>query len=316
MRFPAAFLVLLCLASGLSGPAAAEERFTVLYTASLNGNMDGCDCPGLPRAGLVKRAAALRARADRGRTLLVDAGDIFDSYPDLALSDIIIETYRELRYDAAAVGDQEFSNGPQALLDRRQAVPFLCGNLIICPDETRCEFFSPAPLVVEKAGLRVAVQAVLDPNAFVLHPGELGSSVKLGEPRFAIEGFLEYARAERAALTVLLYHGRYESAREAVSAATASVGLRPDVVVVGHEQRLIDAETDRGTVYVSPGEEGNRIGMLELSIGEAGPRIVSNRFRLMSYSDDPDDPAAAARYARYLEELKRLIRSPGKEELP
>jgi 2',3'-cyclic-nucleotide 2'-phosphodiesterase (5'-nucleotidase family) len=316
MRRAAVSLILTVLALGLSGTAAAEERFTLLYTASLNGNMDGCTCPGFPRAGLVKRAAALRTLTENGRSLLVDAGDIFDSYADLPLADIILETYRELGYDAAAVGDQEFANGPLALLDRRETVPFLCGNLIVCPDETRCVFFSPAPLFAEKAGLRAAVQAVLDPAAFVLHPGELGASVKLSEPRFAIEVFLELARAERPALTVLLYHGPYEAAREAVRAAAASTGLRPDVVVVGHEQRLIDAETDRGTVYVSPGEEGNRIGMLELSIGDDGPRIVSNRFRLMSYTDDPDDPAAAVRYARYLEGLKRLIRTYEEKELP
>ena len=53
----ASFLAAALLWLAALSPAAA---LTVLYSASLNGNLDGCDCRSHPRAGLAARAAWLR----------------------------------------------------------------------------------------------------------------------------------------------------------------------------------------------------------------------------------------------------------------
>lgn len=70
-----------------------------------------------PVAGLVKRAAFLRSLETSGPSLILDAGDIFDEYPDPDLAAHILQVYAELGYDAIAVGDQEFTNGAAGLLE-------------------------------------------------------------------------------------------------------------------------------------------------------------------------------------------------------
>ena len=62
-------------------------------------------------------------------------------------------------------------------------------------------------------------------------------------------------RKEKVDIKVLLYHGGYESA---VKLAKSIEGI--DVIVVGHEQKLIEAEKAGKTIIVSPGAEGNYLG--------------------------------------------------------
>ena len=98
-------------------PADAETTLTIYYTASLNGNLDGCTCEMNPVAGLVKRAAYLRNLDASSPTVILDAGDIFDEYPDLEPQDV----EQSLRYAAWTVDDTiyvptdyDFSKGERA----------------------------------------------------------------------------------------------------------------------------------------------------------------------------------------------------------
>ena len=121
--------------------AKKEEIIKILYTTSLNGNLDGCECKVASRAGLVKRASYLRSLTDRGNIILVDVGDILSARPDELLANEILETYREIGYDVIGVGDQEFSNGIEKLLKYREYNLLVSNNLAVCPDENICIFF-------------------------------------------------------------------------------------------------------------------------------------------------------------------------------
>ena len=166
-RLAAALLCLVALP-----PAAA---LTVLYSASLNGNLDGCDCKSTPRAGLAARAAWLRSYPQREPVLLVDAGDLLDVVPDPELAREILESYAELGYDAVAVGDQ-------------------------------------APLVFSKGDEKVGLLALLDPQVFTLYPEELRGSMKLEEPGLAAAPLVSAMRAQPLDWVVVLYHGPLEEA--------------------------------------------------------------------------------------------------------
>jgi len=112
------------------------ETLRIYYSASLNGNIDGCNCDMAPTAGLVKRAAFLRSREAPEPSLLLDAGDIFDAFPDEELAHNILEVYRELGYDFIAVGDQELSNGLDSLLEYGRDFPLVCHNLSVLVEGT------------------------------------------------------------------------------------------------------------------------------------------------------------------------------------
>jgi|GEM_PF-1381572 len=287
------------LAAALLGPAAPAGALTVLYTASLNGNLDGCDCRGNPRAGLAARAAWLRGYP--GEALLVDAGDILDVSPDPELAREILEAYAELGYDVVALGDQEFSGGAQAVASWRGGFPLSANNLTLCLED-RCLFFDPEPLVKTLGSETVGVLALLDPRVFALYPEELRRSLKLEEPAQAAAPLVSALRARPVDWVVVLYHGPLEEA-ERLAARVPDI----DLIVVGHEQRLVPPRRVNGALLASPGEEGNRVGILTLRKDALGRTRSTHQFRLFRF-EDPRDPQILARLERYRRRLREALK--------
>jgi 2',3'-cyclic-nucleotide 2'-phosphodiesterase (5'-nucleotidase family) len=295
------------LAGAVPTPApctgAGEAGFVVYYTASLNGNLDGCTCPTRPRAGLVKRAAYLRALPDRAAAILVDAGDIFDVLPDDLAPGIILDVYGELGYDAVAVGDQELANGSEALLALKRTHPLLSNNLTLCPSPSVCSIISTSPIIVTRPAGSVGICALIDPEVFALSLGQTKDEVKITEPRDVAAALRARLEGERVDLSILLFHGSFEAAERL---AREVPGF--DLIVVGHEQRLFEPLRAGSTLIVSPGEEGNRVGRIEFRAGPTGAVPGRNAFRLLSYSKDPDDPTTRARVDAYLDELRSRLK--------
>jgi 2',3'-cyclic-nucleotide 2'-phosphodiesterase (5'-nucleotidase family) len=288
---------LLCLAA--LSPASA---LTVLYSSSLNGNLDGCDCKGTPRAGLAARAAWLKGYPERAAALLVDAGDILEAEPDPELAREVLEAYAALGYDAVAVGDQEFSCGVAQLASWRGRFPLRSHNLMLC-QEDRCLYFDLEPLVLDKGGETVGVLALLDPGVFALYPAEVRESLKLTPPAQAASPLVSALRARGVDWVVVLYHGTLEQAERL---ARQVPGI--DLLVVGHEQRLVQPRRVNDTLLVSPGEEGNRIGLLTLR-RDARRRVRSaHEFRYFRFGMDPRDPEILARLERYRRALRDALK--------
>ncbi len=302
MKALPAVLVLALAAVSLFANGDGEPTLTILYSSSLNGNLDGCECKGQPRSGLVKRAAWLRALEQPEQILLVDGGDLLDPYPDPELATAIFDTYLELGYTAIALGDQEFANGVESLLEYRQRYPLMAHNLTICPDENRCIFFSTTPQIVEKAGLRIGLFALIDPQVFTLYPTQLKTKLKIQDPKTAARNQLAYLDEQGVEITVLLYHGPYQGAKQ-VAEAVGGV----DVLILAHEQRLIEPRRVGDTIIASPGEDGNRLGILTLEVLAGGRIEYSNTFHLFSWQNDPDDPAVRRRINEYKKRLRERL---------
>ncbi len=291
------------LAAALLGLAAVPPAaaLTVLYSASLNGNLDGCDCRSNPRAGLAARAAWLRSDPRRIEALLVDAGDLLDVDPDPELAREILEAYAELGYDAMAAGDQELNAGAREAASWRGRFALRAHNLTLCLED-RCLFFDTEPLVLSKGGETVGLIALLDPQAVALYPETLRGSLKLQPPVDAAGPLVSELRARKVDWIVVLFHGPLA---EAERLARKVRGI--DLVVVGHEQRLVEPRRVNGALIVSPGEEGNRLGLLSLRKGPFGLVRSAHEFRLFRFDRDPRDPQILARFERYRRRLREAL---------
>ncbi len=279
-------------------PASA---LTVLYSASLNGNLDGCDCRSNPRAGLAARAAWLRTDPRRAGALLVDAGDLLDANPDPELAREILEAYAELGYDAVAVGDQELGGGIREAASWRGSFALQAHNLVLCLDD-RCIFFGTEPLVLSKGDETVGLVALLDPQALALYPESLRSGLKIQPPAAAAAPLVSELRARKVDWVVVLYHGPLQ---EAERLARQVPGI--DLIVVGHEQRLVEPRRVNGALVASPGEEGNRLGLLTLRKSAFGRIRSAHEFRLFRFDRDPRDPQILARFERYRQALRKVL---------
>ena len=167
------FLILIFLPFGVFSEGQKEPALTIIYSASLNGNLDGCDCKSEPKAGLVKRIKYLKELASRDKILLIDGGDSLDLYPDKEISRIIFTLYAQIGYDVVGVGDQDFVNGAKHFLDNRHNYPLLSNNLTICPTSESCVIFSGSPLFLVKNGIKVGIFSLLDPKVIRFTPEKL-----------------------------------------------------------------------------------------------------------------------------------------------
>jgi 2',3'-cyclic-nucleotide 2'-phosphodiesterase (5'-nucleotidase family) len=290
-------------------PADAENTLTIYYTSSLNGNLDGCTCDMNPVAGLVKRAAFLRALEHSGPTLILDAGDIYDEYPDPDLDRHILEVYEELNYDAIAVGDQEIPSVAANTLEYKTNSPLICHNLLIqnsppedAPSEEKAReslVFTPGPVVVESKGLRIGILSLIDPATVPL-PSDKG--IRIADPIPVAEMMLKRYGQMGLDATVLLYHGPFRSAEQLVNACP---GI--DVAIFAHEQRLVAPRKIGSALLASPGEEGNQLGILTLHLSHRGIENFESNFRFFSYEEDPDDPAVRSRIDTYRQKLRSLL---------
>ena len=281
-----------------------EQELTLYYTASLNGNLEGCDCKGAPKAGLVKRAAFLKDLPSESSSILVDGGDIFEVHADELLADYILEVYDKYGYDAVGIGDQEFSNGPEYLLEKAESFPFVCHNLRVMDERGKWRNVSEGPTVIRKGRAAVGIISVIDPEVFTFYGPDTTDRLEITPPATTAERQAGFLAEQDVSLVLLLYHGYWDHAVETVEAVT---GI--DVAVVAHEQLLKEPVERNGTVMVSPGEQGNRVGILQLRVEKGRIKEYINRFEYFSYTRDPDDPYVREVINEYYKELTERIKT-------
>jgi len=114
---------------------------------------------------------------------------------------------------------------------------------------------------------------------------------------------MESMTADSCQVKILVFHGPLDAAETVVRAVPGF-----NAVIVGHEQRLIEERKGR-TLILSPGEEGNRVGLLRVSVPAGGAAETSVSFTLFSYETDPDDPEVKRLADDYMVKLRALIQA-------
>lgn len=269
---------------------AAEVR--ILYSASLNGNLDGCTCRVQPVSGLVKRGAFIEAyRKEHPGVVLVDTGDLIANARNQKLSRSIFEAYRLLRYDAVLPGDQDLSLGPQGI--GGAGLPFVAGNLWVRRSFPRSDGrLGPAFLSLNRSGARITIAGIVHPDALRFSGSSVRESFRLAEPRQSLTGL------PGADLLIVLSH----SGRAADRKLAAELG-RPALFFGGHDQVLLEKPIPLagGITYFQPGRDGDRLGEVVVrTLGGGKYQIVSHRLHRFDHATSPDHPA-----------IRRLIQNLG-----
>jgi 2',3'-cyclic-nucleotide 2'-phosphodiesterase (5'-nucleotidase family) len=294
----------LSLAFLLASSMLPAQTLTIYYTASLRGNLDGCTCERNKVAGLVKRAAYLRALPRGGASLRLDAGDILDATTDPDLSREILAVYRELGYAAVGVGETELSEGAQALLAYSHRFPFLAHNLSIRASSGHWVPLSAKPLLLTRAGVRIAILAVIDPQVLADHKELTEGRIRLDEPGQTVTRLAGESRRQGARLVIVLFHGPNAEARR-----LAEQNPAVDVMLFGHQGWIVPPEKAGRALIASPGENGNRMGVLTLHLGYSGVESFEHRLVAFDYAKDPDDPSVRLRVTAYRKKLQARLRA-------
>jgi len=279
----------------LSGLLIFPQSLEIFYTASLNGNLDGCDCKAVPRAGLVRTASFIRQRDPS--SLFFDLGDSFDVYPDEHLHTAIQSAYLSLHLDGAALGDQDFIEGVDWI--KNSSHPYLAHNLRIDGDEV-----SPQFKRFSTAGIEVGVGAVIDPGVFYFSADKIKERLIIADPIATAMALLQDMDTAGIDVKVLLYHGSLERARDIMTTQTGW-----DIILVGHEQRLESQISADGRRFLgSPGDNGNRVGVVKITVAEGRIESLHSRFSHFSYWEDPKDPHINGILEEYRRSLLERLR--------
>lgn len=257
-RYSIALLCLLTVALTGSGegnrPDASEDPVHLLFTTNLSGSLDDCRCGG-PVVGGMNRLLHLieRQRERHPDLLLVDGGDFLNSYSLPDANRIMLRLMAMARYDAVAVGDQEFVETPdflrEALFTEAPPAPLLAANL-------RHPAFPDFDGVrrTRAGATAVAIAALVGDDCFdFIDPGAL----ERGDPAAALRAIAAEMQAG-SDLQVLLWHGGWTEAR---AVATAFPWL--DVMILGHNH-LRHVERIGTTTLAEAGSAAEYLGHLVL----------------------------------------------------
>ncbi len=270
------------------------KRITILCTSSLLGRLDGCECPEERAGGLVATAGFLRASRTASRqTILVDAGDALPAEPDYELSWRILESYRDLGYDAVGLGDTELFNAASLLEGCQAAIPLVASNLFLKGKKGWAAF--PTSVVLRPAGdLTIGILSLLDPDCLSGVREGRRERLRLSAPVPAAEKAIALGKSQGADCLVLLYHGGY---RNAVQVAEALPEL--DVIVLAHEGLLRKALKVGRCIIFSPGKAAGVVGILTITASAKGVESFESEFRYFDYRREGRDPLIERRALEY-----------------
>lgn len=280
-----------------SGPvsAGAGLRLRLLATSDLHGHLlpwdDLTDRPA-PGIGLAQVASLIaEARAEVPNSLLLDNGDFLTGSPLTeflahdphwsAAENPVIAAMNHLGYDAATLGNHEFSLG---LAHLRRALrgarfPVVSANTLRVATSRRRRLVPGYTLLqrdcCDGAGqvhrLKIAVLGVLPPQTALWERLTLAGRLEVDDMLPHLRRTLQAARRQGADVVVVLAHtglgAEGGSARQENVAHLIRALPGVDAVIAGHTHQTLAAPAEPGRPpLVMPGFNGSHLGVIDLDL--------------------------------------------------
>lgn len=310
-----------------AGAAAADYSITILHTNDFHARFEpinrfdsNCspedNTEGKCFGGSARIVTAIDdAKARSDNWLLVDGGDqfqgsLFYNYYKGAAS---AEMMNKMGYDAMAVGNHEFDDGPPVLREFVDAleVPLLMANADSSAEPLLSGTVQKS-VVVEKAGERIGLIGLTpQDNAELASPG----GVTFSDPVPAVQAEVDRLTSEGVNKIVVLSHSGF-GVDQRIAEQTTGV----DVIVGGHSHTLL-SNTQEGaaapyplmigdTAIVQAYAYGKYLGELNVTFDDDGVITAATGEPILldaSVTEDPDTVARIQELAVPLEEIRTRV---------
>ena len=311
------------------GCGAGDAALTVLYTNDVHGMLLPHDKYTEPDAaalgvtedvgGVCRRASYINSvrKYTKHTVLLLDAGDIFTRGPARSLEGKPdIELMNLMKYDAAAIGNNEFKGDEYKgkptpasidILAERQkqaAFPFLCANVY---KDGRRAF---TPYIIKAEGLRIGIFGVTAPSSAAY------KSTEGYEFRDAVDEAAKVAEELKSRTDLIICLSHAGIIDDMVMAHRCK---DIDLIVGGHTHtwlptplfsaagRPIRDKNVNGVIVCSAGEYGVATGRIDLKIckqQDGSWAVGKYTAKLVPMTSEyPDDPEAKAVLEKYWKPL-------------
>lgn len=335
-----------CLALALRPGPAVAEKLRILHTNDMHAHLEPfVNKAGEFRGGFARLATlANRERAGADWSLLLNAGDSFQGTPyyNFFHGEAEIRCMSLMGFDAMAVGNHEFDDGPVNLLRQVGAFadfPIVCANITVpvwmveraamaatgpelpppiasdappeAPDAPR-QGLGPPFIVRDFGPLQVAIVGVTTENLPQIVARRNLEGVDVAPVEATLRRVVPEAR-KRADLVVVTSHCGLQ-----VDSLLARRVPGIDVIVGSHDHQalhqpvLIPNPKARnglgGVLLVEAGSWAEYLGRLDLDVDLPSGRIAAWSGELLPVTDDLEEsPAVSALVRRYKAELDPLV---------
>lgn len=301
------FLLLTALlgSAAFGNAAAAPLTVTLLHTDDLHGHLEPSKVGENTYGGYSRQTTLVRQfTASDPNPLVLSGGDTFQGtlfytlYQGLA--DVLFMNYQG--YQAMAVGNHEFDNGPAALarFAQKAKFPVLAANIDVSAEPLLKDLVKPY-VVLSIGGEKVGVIGAVTPDLPEL--SSPGPNVKMLELMTALKNSAEQLRDQGVNKVVLVSHLGY-TVEQQVAAAVPGI----DVIVGGHSHTLLgtfdnkDFPKSEGpyptivqnpdgnkTLLVAAWEWGKVLGRLKVTFDDAGAVTAWEGNPIPVSQDIPED---------------------------
>lgn len=266
--------------------AKRTTRLRILATTDLHAHLVGWDYhrdEAAPHMGLLSLAGQIaRCRAEVPLSLLVDNGDFLQGSP---LGDWYAETnppdphpmiaaMNDLGYDAANIGNHEFSHGLPLLraAAAKARFPLLCANLALPGNPP----FRPDLLLTRLVPgidrpLHIGITGIAPPQTAMWESRALNGTLSAQDPLAAATEAVHRLRAAGADIVLLLAHTGIGEGTALPMMENAGIPLAEhsgaDALILGHTHRFYpDGETTLARPAVMAGCYGCHLGCIDLDL--------------------------------------------------
>jgi len=258
---------------------AQEKSLFVLHTNNTNGALENCYCPDNPFGAVEKRSIYVNDFIKKNpNTIFVDAGDIFTMSKQFLKDSLMAEAYNLLPYDAILFGDQEITMESNVLSELRKII-----NIPVVSTNFDLEG-SVRSIIINKAGLRIALLGIIDEYAIKYYPEEIKDRIKLQDPIEEVKKELSRLKDKVDVIILLTHQGTDKDV------ALAKEIKDIDLIVGAHSQSLLEKpDKVNGALIVQAGKSGYQVGVTKLLIKNNKVINSSGRVDTMKFemSDDP-----------------------------
>ncbi|MGA2774520.1 MAG: hypothetical protein ABSE81_00425 [Candidatus Omnitrophota bacterium] len=266
MKIDFKILILLLTVFGFTFRAYAgsnTKEITLIYTGETHGMIYPCNCPIEPDGGVARRATLVKQlRLEYPASLLLSTGGFFaagplDQYSQNAELDkqrtlVNLAAMEEMKYDAVAVGDDEFNFGKAFLSDNiaKSSLRFLSANI---------KMQKAAPYIIkETAGLKIGITAVTSPKA-----GQKTEGLEIFNPKEAVIQAVKELKAKGANIIILLSNlGEDEDTRLVQDVSGIDIVITGRALINSEELSLKKGDT----LFLRTSWQGRKLNKAVLSI--------------------------------------------------
>lgn len=312
-----------------SGMASAEYTLHILHTNDMHSRIESinkydstCNAEGEAEGSCFGGVARVKTAVDQKRAeldgqnvLVLDAGDPFQgslfysTYKGAAEAEFM----EQIAYDAMAVGNHEFDDGPQGLADfiAKVTFPVVSGNLDLA-GEPSLNGQVEDHLVLEVGGQKIGIVSALATNT--VETSSPGEGVIFQDEIEALKADVAALEAEGVDMIIALNH---VGLRKDLDIAANVPGI--DVVIGGHSHTLMSNDDEGTPAY--PEMVGSTavaqayaytkyLGHLTVTFDDAGAVVSAAGDPMVLDASVTPDEAFSARIAEMgapIEDLKKRV---------